>query len=309
MENIENIENIENMTDASDLREVMWDTSATLARVASMEEFQRLWAGLDATRRMEVEHFIGANHQTDESWLMSGYCEACQAAANFAVDWHYSNHVVPNYRERLQCPACGLNNRQRFVAGYLRRMAHNRSLDVYLYEQVTPLYHWATQQLAQCAVVGSEYLGPDIAPGSIIDGIRHEDALNLTFPTESLDVIVSTDVYEHVPDMNKTAAEAARVLRPGGRLVFSVPFNSGQYQTIQRAKLDEHGQIQHLLPPEYHGNPISPETGSLVFSFYGWDLFDMLRASGFSDVYALAYYSYFFGNIGEGLQLIFVAER
>jgi SAM-dependent methyltransferase len=290
------------------LEDAGWDSGVTFERIATMDEYRQLTARL-GTRRVEVERRLGAAHLEEEQWVVTGYCEACQAPADFVVGWEYSDHVVPNYREHLVCPTCGLNNRQRFVASSLARLVGESSANVYLYEQVTPTYRWAKSQLPHCSVTGSEYLGPEVAPGAVIDGIRHEDALNLTFASESLDIIVSTDVYEHVPDIEKTIAEARRVLRPGGKLLFSVPFFVEQQQTVQRAVLEANGQLRHLHPPQYHGNPVSPDEGSLVFFDHGWDLLDRFRQAGFSDAYALAYYNWFYGYLGEGLQLVFVAER
>jgi arsenite methyltransferase len=45
------------------------------------------------------------------------------------------------------------------------------------------------------------------------------DAVSLPYADESFDAIVSTQVYEYVPDMPAALAEARRVLRPGGRLL------------------------------------------------------------------------------------------
>jgi len=44
------------------------------------------------------------------------------------------------------------------------------------------------------------------------------DAAELPFRDGTADFLVATQVYEYVPDMKKALAEAARVLRPGGRL-------------------------------------------------------------------------------------------
>ena len=68
------------------------------------------------------------------------------------------------------------------------------------------------------------------------------------------------------------------------------------------------GEIIHLLPEQYHGNPIS-EKGSLVFYNFGCDILDMLKEAEFGDVYMLSYYSYFLGYLGYGLQFIFVADK
>ena len=44
------------------------------------------------------------------------------------------------------------------------------------------------------------------------------DACELPYPDASFDAVVSTQVYEYVPDMARALAEAARVLVPGGRI-------------------------------------------------------------------------------------------
>ncbi len=47
---------------------------------------------------------------------------------------------------------------------------------------------------------------------------------HLPFAAESFDTVLSTQVWEHVEDPGAAAREAWRVLRPGGRLVVTVPF-------------------------------------------------------------------------------------
>ncbi|MBV1875800.1 MAG: methyltransferase domain-containing protein [Cycloclasticus sp.] len=46
---------------------------------------------------------------------------------------------------------------------------------------------------------------------------EHGDAMSLPFSNNSFDAVVSTQVYEYVPDLDAALAEFARVLRPGGR--------------------------------------------------------------------------------------------
>ncbi|MCP4007493.1 MAG: methyltransferase domain-containing protein [bacterium] len=48
---------------------------------------------------------------------------------------------------------------------------------------------------------------------------KQADAEELPFGDESFDAVVSTQVYEYVPDMGTALAEVARVLKPGGRVV------------------------------------------------------------------------------------------
>jgi len=49
------------------------------------------------------------------------------------------------------------------------------------------------------------------------------DALRLPFHDASVDVVVASEVLEHVSDDRVALAEIARVLRPGGRCALSVP--------------------------------------------------------------------------------------
>jgi SAM-dependent methyltransferase len=49
-------------------------------------------------------------------------------------------------------------------------------------------------------------------------------ATQLPFGDETFDTVLCTMVLEHVDDVERAMAEVARVLRPGGRLLVSVPF-------------------------------------------------------------------------------------
>jgi SAM-dependent methyltransferase len=218
----------------------------------------------------------------------------------------YSDGKTVNFRERLVRPYCKLNNRMRFMAhllGAANRVAPPEA-PTYLFEQVTPFFYWATRALAG-TVIGSEYLGPDAPRGATVDGVRHEDALALSFDDASVGAIVSNDVFEHVPDIDLSLAECARVLRPGGHLYFSIPFHDSP-ETVQRAALRD-GDIVELLPPIYHENPLDPK-GSLVCYDHGWDILERCHRAGFADAYVLCYWSLLYGYLGHGLQLMFVAE-
>jgi len=132
--------------------------------------------------------------------------------------------------------------------------------------------------------------------------------MNLSFEDNSFDVIVSNDVYEHVPDINKSLKEAYRVLKNSGTLMISIPFQQKNKKTIRRATLED-GKIKHILESRFHSNPVAKKEGSLVFYEYGWDFLDFLKKAGFKDPYMLGYYEIFYGYIGNGLQFIFVAKK
>jgi SAM-dependent methyltransferase len=244
-----------------------------------------------------------------EPWYLPGVCQVCAQAVGLLADHQYGGTPeAVNFRERLVCPTCQLNARQRLMAHLVREAISGLgdASRIYLYEQVTHFFQWARTSLPG-DVLGSEYLGHDVPGGAIVDGVRHEDALALSFPDASLDVIISQEVLEHVPDVDPAIAESARVLRPGGRFLFTVPFHTGSDVTVQRAKLVD-GEVIHLLEPEFHGNPVSPE-GSLVFFDHGWDMLDRFRALGFEDVSLLSAWSALYGYLGGGMLIVFSATR
>lgn len=114
--------------------------------------------------------------------------------------------------------------------------------------------------------------------------IPHEDLTALSFPDEAFDLVTTNEVLEHVPSIDAALREIKRVLKPGGWHIGTCPFLFNQDTSIRKARLDGSGNVIHLVAPEYHGNPLSPE-GSLVFELPGWDILDRARSAGFSDAF------------------------
>ena len=246
-----------------------------------------------------------------KSGNLPGFCIVCDKHVKFSYDWLYSDEKSINFRERLICPICGLNNRQRAMLGVLLQCELPANDDctsrIYLNEYVTPFYRIAAKRLsADFEVIGSEFLGFDIPPGTVVNNIRHEDASNMSFADNSLDAIVSNDVFEHVQDIETAFSEAYRTLKTGGKLIFSVPFTFTD-KTKKRAQIVD-GELVHLEEPAYHGNPVSSD-GALVFYDFGWDMLDVCKDAGFSNVYMAAYFSEYLGNLCEFPLFVFIAEK
>jgi hypothetical protein len=243
-----------------------------------------------------------------EAFAVDGYCVPCGKNISFLVDMQWGgvrqdNVWLPNWRERQECPQCKMNNRQRLIATLIKQVLDaQHDNHVYLMEQVTPIYDWATAAFKNHSIIGSEYLGHEYESGATIKGIRHEDIENLSFHDDTLDLIVSNDVFEHVPNPARAFAECARVLKVGGVMFATIPFHNNNDESITRAKLIN-GRLEHILPPSYHGNPVSAD-GSLVFTDFGWDVLNDMQMAGFSDASVEVYASAELGHLGGG-QLVF----
>ena len=53
--------------------------------------------------------------------------------------------------------------------------------------------------------------------------LQYGKAEEIPYPDEAFDVVVALDIIEHTPDDKKTIADIHRVLKRGGKLVFSLP--------------------------------------------------------------------------------------
>lgn len=116
------------------------------------------------------------------------------------------------------------------------------------------------------------------APGSSADGIRCEDLTALSYPDASFDLVLTSETLEHVPDLAAALGEIRRVLRPGGRHLFTVPMLPGVPRTFPRASIRPDGTVEHHATPIAHPGG---DAGYPVFTEFGSDLPDLLRDAGF----------------------------
>jgi SAM-dependent methyltransferase len=216
---------------------------------------------------------------------LRGYCLVCCALTTFRIG-------SENLREDVVCERCGSFNRQRqLLTGLLHALtgavpeagvrALPAGLRLWNLESTRALHDALGRQLGP-SYVASEFLDPALPSGTRRGGLLHVDVTRTHFAGGSLDVVLSSDVLEHVPDYRAALAETARVLRPGGWHVFTAPFACGRQQTEIRAVLRPDGSPRHLLPPAYHGDPVRPDEGVLVWQIFGQELLVDLERAGFA---------------------------
>jgi hypothetical protein len=262
-------------------------------------------------KRKQLERILALSGET---FRIKGYNELINKVVEFHVDYQFcfqeqDGTKLPNWRERLVCSETKLNNRMRGCFQVIKiKNNWNKLLkgNVYITEQVTPFYKYAKKLNKK--VIGSEYFGTNVSLGNECSGIRNEDFTQLTFSDSSFDIVITNDVLEHIPDYQKTYHEMHRVLKKDGYAFISVPFDTRSYENTKRAEIDPSGSIHHLLPPEYHGDPVNPEEGILCFQTFGWKMLDELREVGFRDVGAIFYWSFYHGFLGSD-QMLFYAKK
>lgn len=178
----------------------------------------------------------------------------------------------------VRCVRCAASPVTQSIVDVIRAEYPDLSaLSVYELSSRGALVDWLAAHAG--ALTTSEYL-PGVVPGSFARGVRCEDVQRLTFADAVFDLCTSTEVFEHVGDDHAGFSEVRRVLRPGGKFIFTVPLG-GAGHTVERVRVAD-GRLTHLLEPEYHGDPFSPGTRVLCMRNYGNDIVERLRQAGFS---------------------------
>lgn len=120
-----------------------------------------------------------------------------------------------------------------------------------------------------CRTVGIE-LNPEAAAAAErrLDRVIHGDVQTVE-PGEKFDAIVAFELFEHLTDGQAFLERAAGWLRPGGRMVFSVP-NVGHYSVVE-----------DLIAGRWDYIPMGLLCATHVRFFTRRTLEDWLRAAGF----------------------------
>ena len=201
-----------------------------------------------------------------------GYCYVCGKRTLFV-------EYGPALRDSYGCIRCQSRPRQRALMRVLEEQFPNwRSQSVY---ESSPSGPCSAQIRKQCAQYDESQYFETVPYGELKDGFRCENLESLSMPDDSYDLVITQDVFEHVLNPKQAFREVARVLKPGGAHVFTVPIVT-RGKSVICAEDDGAGGITYLKPPSYHRNPVDPN-GSLVVTEWGDDLAEIIdESSGLS---------------------------
>ncbi len=140
----------------------------------------------------------------------------------------------------------------------------------------------------------SEYGSTDPAIGS-------EDLMKLSYTDSDFDIVLTSDVLEHVPDYRRALAEISRILKPDGVFIFTVPWLSDR-KTIVRAKINSHGMVELLNKASFHGEYSLKLADYLVFYEFGYDFVQNLQ-----DIFEVEIYCH--NGFGGLITSVFTCRR
>ncbi len=224
---------------------------------------------------------------TDKRLLIDGTCGLCLVPVTFTSDTAGGEITaggrVPNWRENLVC-ACErrLINRERALLHYLvAGGALQPWMNMFACGDLGGLRPLLATMSAR--VIELEAAALAATPVARIDVGAGGDRGHLLVWVESLERKMLS------PHLLSAIAER---LAPGGRFVFTAPFNAGAPASAVPAGQDAAGAAAPVGDPR----------------FVGWDILPMLLAAGFDDAKASLYWSDELGYLGP-LNFIFSAAR
>jgi hypothetical protein len=238
-------------------------------------------------------------------FLGVGYCPSCDNRTLFALHKNHAKWIRESAalwenslafktaleeRESNICGICRANFRVRAQArSVLDLLGFPRSCDLLqhmrsnkgfaIYETASSNLFRIPELLALPNYITSEYF-ENAPPGAMVNGVLNQNLERLTFDDDAFDLVLTSDVLEHVADLDRALSEIRRVLKPGGYHVFTVPADRAIEHTVERARLVD-GQLTHLKPPVFHGDTIRND-GILAFRDFGRDTPARVSSPGIS---------------------------
>ena len=202
-------------------------------------------------------------------------------------------HRIGVLREALRCRGCYSKMRDRTLAAVVLDTVAEaygssaRTIDELANqwpEGLRVLDTDAYGHLADRLRLQSEYVAslfdPELENGdSTPDGTINVDLERMPFPDGSFDLILTSEVMEHVRHADIAHREIARCLSPGGSYVFTVPYDDSLAHTWPLIDSETDEFLVH--PPHIHGDDARLRSGGIKsYRVFGRDIVENLHACG-----------------------------
>ena len=227
-----------------------------------------------------------------------GHCAVCgEEGRQVRQSWVLAPELARRWgsglaeRESMFCEHCGSSLRVRRIAEVLVELYAERATSL---AELVREDGFRAMRIAEINSIGRMHPVLAEAPALVHVEYPEEDIQALSWADGSFDLVLTSETLEHVPDPALALRETLRVLRPGGRHVFTVPLDPALEATRSRVG----------LPAEHHGRGGGPfalvtrKADMVVHTDFGPDLGDVVRAAGFA-----------YEARGTGIELVSVATR
>ena len=159
-----------------------------------------------------------------------GYTDSCTVCGHAG----YLRREERSIRETYRCGGCGaslryreqarliLDNFSREDSGHLADLVNEaefQELKIYEPGLIGPFRKLFNKLPGYC----NSYFWEDVPPGEFREDVQCQDLMNLTYEDNSFDLVLSSDIFEHVRKPFAGFQEVNRVLKPGGFHIFSIP--------------------------------------------------------------------------------------
>ena len=294
-------------------------------RFKSQNEFNQYFGTIkyQYEERLLVEKTLSNVSSKTGKLICDSYCNCCGKKTQMNSDWSFSdatlNHKAYIYnhhaysdwygksilfREQLVCGECGLNNRQRGMHYAINTLCYSSNE---LYACAIGKDEKFNESLIKknIKLVSAELLNCDSVDGKMFKLVKNGNDYKSILEDNSFNLVVSNDYLNRVSDIEQVLKESSRILKSGGVLLFSIPFNISKTLTTMQAKnILVHSSISGGEAKNY--SLITDNTSQIGYDL-GWDIIDICKKSNFADAFMFYYYSTNNALFGGGLQFVFAA--
>ena len=272
--------------DHARLRELL-DVNSWRKRVGRILELMDI-AFLDSDQ--EVPAVIGkptSKHADANRVQLDGYSGICAVCGH--QSYFRNDKSIASVRENYRCGSCMASFRYREQASLIVKY-YSREESKHLSE-LSKEEEFRSLRIYEPGMIGpfrkifrkfpnyyTSYFWTDIPQGKSFRGVQCEDLTKLTYLDDYFDLVLSSDIFEHVRKPFDGFKEIDRVLKPGGSHIFSIPVTQ-PIRAKTTFRVDTSGaEDVFVMPAHYHSAPGGGT--SLVYTDFGADIVDITENHG-----------------------------